>query len=119
MTDQTPTDLIRDEAVRVLAEALDPVGVLGGKPEFAAGIAMRHPTLAADLRFAVSWRLAVAALPEGWDIQMLWGTVTDERWGVSAGPFPSKAGDPFEVAGGPTPELALAALAAKLRETGR
>ena len=61
---QTPTDPIRDEAVRVLAEALDPVGVLGGKPEFAANIAMRHPTLARRLALGTAWDAAVAALPE-------------------------------------------------------
>jgi hypothetical protein len=64
-----------------------------------------------------AWAEAERALPDGWAINMLWGTVTEDRWAASAGPFPSDDTHArlHVVAGGPTPAAALTALAAKLR----
>jgi len=62
------------------------------------------------------WAAAEAALPEGWAITMLWGTITEARWAAAAGPFPSKTGDPQTVTGGDTPAAALRAFAARLTE---
>lgn len=65
-----------------------------------------------------AWAEAEAALPEGWAVNLLWGTITEERWAVSAGPFPSvpEHAALHQVAGGPNPAAALRALAVKLRE---
>lgn len=64
-----------------------------------------------------AWAAAEAALPEGWAITLLWGTVTEDRWAVSASPWPTKPGDPSVVTGAPTPAEALLALAARLQES--
>ena len=120
MTIQTPTDPIRDEAVKVLAEALDPVGVLGGKPEFAANIAMRHPTLARRLALGT----ALDADPEALSLEMdkHWLECDGPRWFCTCGEWVmgtlgvrrSDLGEhllPFTRHG---VEASLAALAAKL-----
>lgn len=84
----------------------------------AAAILLAHPALAAALELGVAWQMAEAALPEGWAINLVWGTITTERWGVNAGPFPAKPGYVGRTAGGATPAEAIAALAAAL-EAGR
>ena len=114
----TPTDPIRDEAVRVLAEALDPVGVLGGKPEFAANIAMRHPTLARRLALGTAWDAAVAALPEDGSLivgRYQWhGREPEYEAAFESQRYRCGESAIHTAADADTPELALAALAAKL-----
>ncbi len=63
-----------------------------------------------------AWAEVEEALPKGWAMNVLWGTVTKERWGAAAGPFPSSLGDHHQFGGGSTPAAALHALAAHLRE---
>lgn len=77
------------------------------------------PVLARRLAFATAWEMAEAALPEGWAINVVWGTVTSERWGVNAGPFPAEPGYIGVTAGGDTPTAALLTLVVKLREATR
>ena len=121
---QTPTDPIRDEAVRVLAEALCVAGIGHYRdwshdeaavvidPEhalYAADILDASPALAADLRFSISWRLAVAALPEGYAMECLKRSTlgwTAVAWSVASDNY-LRATDDDET-------QALAALAAKL-----
>ena len=128
---QTPTDPIRDEAVKVLAEAfwnldnemVSQVGWMHGGPEdrsvreVAEAFLDASPTLAADLCFAAAWRAAVASLPDGWRMQSVYmaaESIDDERWCATAyGPEDLEWVDPKR-GYGPTPESALAALAAKL-----
>jgi hypothetical protein len=62
-----------------------------------------------------AWAEAEAALPEGWAINLLWGTVTAERWGANAGPWPADPRERGAFGGGDTPAAALHALAAALR----
>lgn len=119
MTDQTPTDPIRDEAVKVLAEALhaaefdcwpEPGECRADAHAVDAGRTLdASPTFAADLCFAAAWRAAVAALPERdfFVLQRIW----DGRWQTY---HMATSSQPRSSDIHPTPELALAALAAKL-----
>ena len=109
-----------DPAVALLAEALHEYGCMetdgfcpSGLDETTARMALNHPALRAALELGCAWKRAEAALPEGWAINMLWGTTTEDRWGAHAGPFPAVAGQyrESETAGGPTPTAALNALA--------
>ena len=111
----TPTDPIRDEAVKVLAEALQTYS--GAVPlvavAMADGILDTSPTLARRLAFGTTWDAAVAALPRGWEGPFL--GPDGASWTAAAyepAPFGVEAdGAHFDA---DTPELALAALAAKL-----
>lgn len=118
---------IRERSTAALAEALtgyggasDPMDVTL-VTQHARSILVASPTLARRLDLGTAWDEAVAALPEGWDINVLWGTTTEDRWGAHAGPFPAVAGayHDSETAGGDTPTEALVALAEALRERAR
>lgn len=117
----------REKAQELLAEALAlhhgpsyfaglmDVTIIGETPEYVAHRLFADvPALAAALELGVAWQMAEAALPEGWAVNLLWGTITEERWGANAGPFPAKAGYSGITAGGSTPDEALAALATAL-----
>ena len=109
------TDPIRDEAVKVLAEALEQsIGMLRRRPEkaqeVAAAILDASPTLARRLALGTAWDAAVAVLPEGWTMK-LDSSAPTYWWAVAR---PDDDGRWLVTDGFPTPELALAALAAKL-----
>lgn len=115
--------VIRDESIRALAEAR---AMLLGRPpnDRDAKVAeeyMNELTLARRLDLGTAWDMAVEALLEGWAINMLWGTTTEDRWAAHAGPFPVVEGRYREsvTTGGATPTEALVALAAALRERAR
>lgn len=123
---------IRDESTRTLAEALvedrslrslsNRVGRLNRVwyERMAAELLAASPTLAADLDLGTAWRMAQAALPEGYAgpvlyprLPDLWhATAADMRFAVAL-----RADDLS--ATGPTPTEALVALAAALRERAR
>lgn len=130
------TDPIRDEAVKVLAETVRKVlyCIETDRPDvfqwasnddegmdFLSGMLVQHlsasPTLARRIALGTAWDAAVAALPEGWRMQAVYmaaESIDDERWCATAyGPEDLEWVDPKR-GYGPTPELALAALAAKL-----
>ncbi|MES2210925.1 MAG: hypothetical protein V4515_12205 [Chloroflexota bacterium] len=86
-------------------------------PEKRAGITPATPAVEPSIpSLDAAWAKAEEALPEGWAINMLWGTITEDRWAASAGPFPSDTTHTMlhRAAGGPTPAAALNALAEKL-----
>ena len=141
---QTPTDPIRDEAVKVLAEALHEArigcspfaGTVMVSPSGASTlerVAMppcgpiyhRHdgehlldasPTLARRLAFGTAWDAAVAALPPRWELvlrQMQDDHPMAEAWDPHY-PALHEPAQPRYYEDADSPELALAALAAKL-----
>lgn len=62
-----------------------------------------------------AWSRVEAALPEGWEITLVWGTISPgERWAAAAGPWPGAGIGAGVYAGADTPAAALRALAEKL-----
>lgn len=108
------TDPIRDEAVKVLAEAFDErADDFEQDPGVNARLMLdASPTFARRLALGTAWDAAVAALPEGMDGPNIihYEDYTGARsWIAEAGVSPNGARVWADA-----PELALAALAAKL-----
>ena len=113
--------MIRDESIRTLAEALHHYS--GSVPAVAVGMAegilVASPTLATDLDLGTAWRMAQAALPDGWVFKALTYWRDDDSWQAQAMDRRMRNLDDFRHGSGPTPTEALVALAAALRERAR
>ena len=130
MTTQTstPTDPIRDEAVKVLAEALhaaefdcwpEPGECRADAHAVDAGRTLdASPTLARRLAFGTAWDAAVAALPEDGSLivgRYQWhGREPEYEAAFESQRYRCGESAIHTAADADTPELALAALAAKL-----
>lgn len=122
----TPTDPIRDEAVKVLAEALwnldnemvSQVGWMHGGPEdrsvreVAEAFLDASPTLARRLALGTALDTVLAAPPDDDSFFFNLDRINDLRPWRWVAAISSESCD--KTAEEPTPELALAALAAKL-----
>lgn len=142
-TDQTPPDAIAllAEAICIVDEAMDDIpdemfadAATRGSEPYARALLASHPPLAEALSFWMAWKAAEDALPEGWWLHSLnaWsfsdmayraeacgaGSRDDLSERQSDKPFGTVrfTTGPSVYAFGPTPDAALLALAARLRE---